>query len=170
MRVYIVIIIHFTIIEHTKTVAFWWFVMNTLIITTTSDLHPLEVTPDASMERPHRIAVHEGADTVISSVRPLVSVYVPGAATRSMIFGAPVELLTKQGCRPSIPIWRTWFAKRGLKESVPRPVEKQTMRNCITACRAAQRRLLKYKGNALHYDDSSVPNPVTDCHQTWQFM
>jgi len=62
-----------------------------------SNLHALEVVPDVSMGRLHKIAVHEGADTVTNSVRPLVRVYVPSAAIRVIILGAPVELLTKHG-------------------------------------------------------------------------
>ena len=31
-----------------------------------------------------------------------------------MMFGAPLEELTKQGWSPSMPMWRTWFEIRGL--------------------------------------------------------
>ena len=69
-----------------------------------SNLHEFEVVPDVSIGRLHSIAVQDGADTVSISVRPLVSVNTPSCASRVMMLDAPVELLTKHGCKPSIPM------------------------------------------------------------------
>lgn len=70
-------------------------------------LQEFDVVPDVSTGMPQTMAVHEGADTVCSSVRPMVRVYVPAAPNRVIIFGAPDEQLTKHGSKPSIPMCNT---------------------------------------------------------------